>query len=459
MRRPLPVWIGLCALAATPAATADGPTTSIGVATVDITPGTPIRLVGYASRKGESDGIESRLKAKAIAIGADPAVPAVMIAVDTLGVPAAIADEVAARLLAKAGLPRDRLAICSTHTHCAPAVGSALDIMFAGPLPADQRAHIDAYTRDLTDALERVAIEAMAARKPGRLSWSQGSVGFAANRRVIKNGKWTGFGVTPDGPVDRSLPVLRATDLDGKTRAVVVGYACHCTTLGGDFNKVCGEWAGYAADDVERANPGATAMVVIGCGGDANPEPRLKLDDAKAHGRAIATEVARLLAAPMAALPGAIAGSYRKIELPFGTPPTRAELAKRVSLPGPDGYFARVMLAKVEAGEALPRSVAYPIQTWAFGDAMAMVFLGGEVVVDYSLRIKRECAPGRLWVVAYANDVPCYIASRRMIAEGGYEVDASMIYYGRPTRLAPEVEDKIIATVHDLLPDVFDLKK
>ncbi len=29
-----------------------------------------------------------------------------------------------------------------------------------------------------------------------------GTVGFAANRRVLKKGKWVGFGVNPNGPVD-----------------------------------------------------------------------------------------------------------------------------------------------------------------------------------------------------------------------------------------------------------------
>ena len=51
---------------------------------------------------------------------------------------------------------------------------------------------------------------------PGRLAWGQGSVGFAANRRVLKKGKWVDFGVNPNGPVDHSLPVLRVTDPAGK---------------------------------------------------------------------------------------------------------------------------------------------------------------------------------------------------------------------------------------------------
>ena len=81
-----------------------------------------------------------------------------------------------------------------------------------------------------------------------------------------------------------------------------------------------------------------------------------------------------------------------------------------------------------------------------------MVFLPGEVVVDYSLRLKREFDAARLWVNAYANDVPCSIPSERILCEGGYEGGGAMIYYDRPTRLAPGVEERIVSTVRRLLP-------
>ncbi|MGZ3382912.1 MAG: hypothetical protein ACXVBB_21995, partial [Isosphaeraceae bacterium] len=55
-----------------------------------------------------------------------------------------------------------------------------------------------------------------------------------------------------------------------------------------------------------------------------------------------------------------------------------------------------------------------------------------------------------------SNDVPCYIASKRVLSEGGYETDQSMVFYGRPARLATEAEDLIVRTVHQLLPPAFD---
>lgn len=444
-----------CALVVAMGATAwsaQDETTPVGTAEVDITPAYPIRLNGYGNRKTESEGVASRLKAKALAIG-EPA--AVLVAVDNCAVPARVTDDVAARLEKRAGLPRARFTVCSSHTHCGPVLSNGIPFIFGAPLPPDQQEHVDRYTHELADAIEKVALEALSNCKPATLSWGQGKVTFAANRRVLKDGRWTGFGVNPQGPVDHSLPVLRAVGADGALRAVLVNYACHCTTLGGDFNKISAEWSGYAAEEIERAHPGAKALVVIGCGADANPEPRRNLDDVKAHGHALAQEVERLLGGTMTPLPGRVATAYRTIELPFAPPPDRDNLAARAKKPGPDGFFARTMLERLDRGESLERTLTYPIQTWTFGDALAIVFLGGEVVVDYALRLKRECDPSRLWVVAYSNDVPCYIASKRLLGEGGYEVDGSMIYYGRPTRFAPEAEDRLIEGVHSLLPESF----
>ena len=109
----------------------------------------------------------------------------------------------------------------------------------------------------------------------------------------------------------------------------------------------------------------------------------------------------------------------------------------------------------LDRGEKLPTSVPYLVQTWSFGSDLAMVFLCGEVVVDYELRLKAECDPARMWVNGYSNDVPCYIPSRRVLDEGGYEGAGAMVYYDRPTKFAPDIEEHILKAVHEVTPKVF----
>jgi putative membrane-bound dehydrogenase-like protein len=414
----------------------------IGVARVDITPDYSVRLCGYAARKTPSEGVEQKLWAKAMAIGGDEEL-AIIVTVDNTAVGANLVDEVARRLGEKFKLPRERFVLCSSHSHCTPCLNGSLVNMFGYRLPDDQIAAIDRYTKELIEKLEKVCSDAVSDRKAAKLMWGQGEAKFAANRR------------TKDGPVDQAMPMLAAVDAEGKVRAVLINYACHCTTLGSDMNKTCGDWAGYAQEYFERDNPGAVAMISIGCGADANPWPRGKLDDAKAHGEQIAKEAGRLIGVGLKPIAGKLEAHLKKFELPFDELPTKEkweELAKREDA---IGYNAKVQLEKIEKGERISPTLPYVVQTFHFADELAMVFLAGEVVVDYSLRLKRDFDGKRLWVSSYSNDVPCYIPSRRILGEGGYEAEGAMVYYGRPTRLAPAVEDLIVEAVHEQLPKSF----
>lgn len=416
---------------------------------MDITPDYPVRLSGYAARKTESEGVAQRLWAKALALGSDREKPAVLICVENCGVPTWMRDEVAGRLARARRIDPERVALCSTHTHSAPHLEGYLTNLFLGPLPSDQLERIGRYTRELVAALERVALEALDNRAPGRLWRGLGTASFAANRRQA------------DGPVDHDVPVLVVRGEDGRLRGLVASYACHCTTVTGEFNQICGDWAGYAQEYLERDHPGAIVMVAIGCGGDANPHPRPGFELARRHGEELAGAVNRVLGGALRPVNGKLACRTRTIELAFGPLPTRAEWEEKAKDPGYVGQHARVNLARLERGEALPTHLPYRIQAWTFGKDLAWVFLQGEVVSDYALRLKRECDRERLWVNAYANGVPCYIPSERALKTPVYEYEAggAMIYYDWPTRLAPGLEDLIVRTVRDLLPKSYRAAK
>lgn len=434
------------------------PLLPIGVASIDITPDEPIRLCGYGSRKTPSEGIALPLHAKAIAIGSgEKSEPlSVFITFDAIAIPGWITEEIAKRLGKKAGVAREQLAVAATHTHCAPTLKGAIPFMFPSGLTSEESAAIDRYSNSLVDKLERVALDAIEARKPSRLSWGKGKLTFAGNRRVLdENGKWKGFGTQPDGPIDHSMPFLRVTDAEGKDVAVLINYACHCTTFGGDFNQVHGDWAGAAQAEIEKRHPGVTALIAIGCGADQNPNPRGKLEDVISHGLAVADEVDRMLAEDLHPLSAAPSGKYKEIDLPLDPLPDRKIWEEQVKTESKGFHFAKAMLEKLDRGEPLMTSVNYPVQTWIFGDDLAMVFLGGEVVVDYAHRFYRQYDAERLWINAYSNDVPCYIPTRRLYGEGGYEVDYSMVYYGKPSRLAPDTEDRISDEVTRQLPQSY----
>ena len=420
----------------------------VGVSRIDITPAYPIRLSGYVARKTESGGIEQHLWAKAFAIGSDKAGPALLVTVDNLAVPGTLINSLAERLKKSSNIDRGRLVVNSSHTHCAPCLAGAAINIFGAPLPADQQATVDRYTGELLDQLEKVCVAALADRRPAKLAWGQGEAKFAANRR------------TKGGPVEHVMPILTATGEDGAIRAIVINYACHGTTLGGDFNKICGDWIGYAQQYIEEQNPGAIAMVTIGCSGDANPAPRGSLKLAQEHGREIASEAARLLRDNgLSPVNAKLETKFEQIAIAFDPLPTREQLEARAKRTDAEGSNARIQLAVLESGKPLPTSLPYPIETWSFGSELGMIFLAGEVVVDYDLRLKHDFDSKRLWVCSYSNDVPCYIPSRRILKEGGYEAEGAMAYYARPARLSPGTESDIIRAATRLLPASFRTAK
>ena len=420
----------------------------VGVAAIDITPDHPIRLNGFGFRRDESDGVRQRIWAKALAIGSDEQGPAVLITVDILGIPDGLATALAERLAARSAVHRERLAITATHTHSAPLLRGENTTIFGVPIPEDHLQHIDRYTRVFEAKLEQVVLDALADRKPATLHWGVGTVGFAQNRR------------TAGGPVDHDLPLLAIRSPGGTLRAVYVSYACHCVTL--SDNKVSGDWAGFAQEAIQRDFPGAVALCSVGCGADSNPSSGVtgdRVDVAAAQGEEIASEVRRLLESKLAPIHGVLRTHFDRVELPLQPLPTRAGWEELARLENATGHHARTQLAKLDRGETLIENIDAPVQSWRFGDSLAVVFLPGETVVDYSLRLKREFDASRLWVNGYSNAAPGYVPSDRILTEGGYEGGGAMIYYDIPQAYAPGLEQKIIDTVKAQLGDRIGLRE
>ena len=434
---------------ASPAAPTEEPVTTyqIGAAAIDVTPDYPVRLRGYAGRVTESEGIVQRLWAKALVIKSPQRPPALLITLDNCLIPADLRRELAERMLQRFGLPPDRFTITATHTHNGPMLAGMSETLYCHPLPEEHRQNIERYTTELIEKLEQVAIRAFNDQQPSQLFRATGQVLFARNRR------------TKNGPVDHSLPILVAKGADGEVRAVYLSYACHCTTL--SHNRISGDWAGYAQEAIQRRYPGAIALVSAGCGADANPSGGAgSADDIAAqHGQEISRQV-ELLQNDLQPVSGDLNIRFSVVDLQLKSIPNRAEWEARASAKdaaqgGTIGYHARIHLQRLDRGEAIKTRVPLPIQTWTFADDLAIIFLGGEVVVDYSLRLKKEFDHRRIWIIAYANDVPCYIPSERVLREGGYEGGGAMRFHDWAAPFTPGLENRIVNEIHYLLGSPF----
>jgi hypothetical protein len=424
----------LCTVVSVDAARGDENEWKVGLARVKITPTDPVFMAGYQQRDHPSEKVASDLYAKAMSIEDQNGKVAVLVTADLIWLRADICDSVAAAVAEQAGLKREQLLFNTSHIHTGPSLSLADGNSNSGKgnrKAADGQRDMQRnaeYTRNLKRQLIELILASLKTREPARLSWGQGLVSFPMNRR-----EWTEkgviLGVNPRGPTDRTVPVLRAESPDGKLKAVVFGAATHNTTLGPSCYEICGDYAGFAQENLEKLHPGIQAMFVLGCAGDSDPYPRTAakmpvnqaMDYARQHGAELSREVDRVL------------GGARFIGNGQG--------GKLMPVRGPLSVSYGTTELPLEAGGNVTGRVA----VWKFGEDLTLVALSGEVVVDYVALIEKTLGPTKLWVAAYSNDVFGYVPSARLLGEGGYETRRGF---------SAKAQDALVAKVRELAAKV-----
>lgn len=437
-----------------------------GAASIVITPEEPVWMAGYGGRKAPAEGKLTELRAKALALEDARGQCGLVLSLDLVGIDREMSRRICDRLAEEHGLGREQIAIATSHTHSGPVVGRRnLGPLHWWRLEKAEQSKVDAYAETLIEKAVAVSGEAIANLAPARIQQGSGHATFAVNRRENKPydrvPEWRARGELK-GPVDHDVPVLSVRDPEsGELRAVLFGYACHATVLAGQ--EWCGDYPGYAQMAIERANPDCVALFWAGCGADQNPLPRKKIELAEDYGERLASAVQRELESSMAAVEPRLTTRFREIDAPLAEDIPDEDSLRKTADDDPGGYEgtrARFLLhERTKNGGAdvgLDGTFPFPVGVWTLGsdskNAVDFVWLGGEVVVDYAIRLKRERLRRRTWVAGYANDVMAYIPSVRVLREGGYEGGGSNVYYGLPTLWDESIEETIVDAVHEMGP-------
>lgn len=422
------------------------PEWKVGTAVAKITPEKLLWMAGYAARKKPAEGVAQDLFAKALAVEDKAGARLVLVTLDLIGVPRKLREAIEAEAGEKFKLPPASLLMNASHTHCGPEL--RVDRMTADGREPERVAMSADYADDLRQKLIAIIGQALVDLKPAKLDYLHARAGFAMNRRRPTD---KGYQNAPnsEGPVDHDVPVLRITGEDGKLRAVLFGYACHNTTL--SFYQFCGDYAGFSQEYLQEALPGATAHFITGCGGDQNPYPRGTIELCRQHGRALCNGVLAALDTVPKPIGGPLRTTLDEATLDFAPPPSREELMSLAeSGKEPQASHSKRLLKELQETGRIRETYPYKVHVVRFGTDLVLVALAGEVVVDYSLRLKRELAGPTVWVAGYSNDVFGYVPSKRVLLEGGYEAGGAMLYGSLPGPFAPTVEERIISKVHEL---------
>jgi len=421
----------------------------IGFARQEITPQASVWMSGYASRDHGAEGTRTPLWAKAIAFEDANENCALLITLDLVGVSSDVTAPVRQSLADDLELSVADILINCSHTHTGPVVGENLRTMYI--LDEKDSKLIRTYTSKLKKQLIELGKSAFNNRQTARLRAGQSHATFATNRRQNPESHvpaWRAAGKLL-GPVDYSVPILEVRNESNELQGLVFGYACHATVLS-DY-QWSGDYPGYAQAYLENAYEGVQAMFWAGCGADINPLPRRKVELAEAYGKALGEAVIRGIEGTLPEVESTLETYYEEIPLRFDTLPTKETLEQEAK--SENRYAAsraNKWLQHLATGHAIPQTYDYPVGLWRLGDQIEWITLGGEVVVDYPLRFKREYGQ-HVWIAGYSHDVMAYIPSKRVWTEGGYEGGGSMVYYGQPTRWSSDVEFQVTQAVERLM--------
>jgi hypothetical protein len=415
-----------------------------GVARTVITPPEYMWMAGYAARERPAQGKMHDLWAKALALEDAQGKRVLLITADIIGFSRDLSVSICSQMQKKYGFDRKDIILSSSHTHSGPVMNDNLYGIYP-PFDDKQRKQVVDYRLFLEEQILILADRAINSLAPVHLSRGVGIARFAVNRRASG---WEGdilYSSDVQGPSDHVVPTFAVRDLNEKPIAIVFGYSCHATSLSG--YEWSGDYPGFAQIELEKTYPGLTAMFFPGFGADQNPFPRHGVLECEQYGKELAIAVEKVMKSPMETLSPSIQTMYNEIELEIEPPPDDEELDHVLENGANwEKNWAKTIKKKMAAGEALPGTYPhYPIQSWQLGN-QTLVVMGGEVVVDYVIRFRKELG-NELMVMGYANDVMAYIPSERVLKEGGYEGRTSMWVYGHRGNWVPGIEEKIVNEV------------
>lgn len=224
-----------------------------GVCRVDITPPLGVEPGAWRLRTGRADGVDEPLLAQALVLD-DGSRRVALVATDLLWMPRHVAEAARRRIASLTGIPPEAVLLNASHNHSAPVLLEPDSVR-----AAVRTEGLDEYAAALPDRLAGAVYGANARRQPAAIGAGVGRApGVSINR------------VDPRRPVDDTVTALR---VDGETgvMAVVVGFACHGTCVGGQTLRWNADFPHALRVAVERAHPGVECLFFQACAGDLAP--------------------------------------------------------------------------------------------------------------------------------------------------------------------------------------------
>ena len=417
----------------------------VGFGRAKITPTESVWMSGYAGRRQGAQAKLDDLFVQTMVVQDRDGARALLVRIDVCVMRDTTVTQICDLIGERTGLMRRQIMVNVSHTHSGPAV----DELYHYPMSTEHRERLAGYMERIKAQCADAAEAAIQDLAPAHLEYGSGEAHFFHNRRGLdENGRYTGMIPNPDNHTDRVVPVLKVSDLKGDIRGVVYGVACHCVTLGVNY-EISADYAGYARMQLEKEIP--NALFVTGCGADANPIGGENVHEiVRQHGADLADEVTRVVNGEMKSVKGFLQTQFRYVDLPLVSYESRSDIEEMREGPYADVGTTDKLFAILSRGARIPQYYSAPFAVWKFGEDLTWVGLPEEAVSEYVPLLKQAVPQQSLWISGYCNDVSGYLPTKNIMKQGGYET-RGLISETAAGWFAPEVENVVIDSVVDMV--------
>lgn len=476
-----------------------------GAARVEITPPSPMDLLGYVRRARAAHAVWDPLMATACVLRGESGLTVAIIAADVVGLTTEMSDRIRARVAAATSCRPEEVLLNSSYSHASPWPGATVKL--GGEFDDWTETELR-WWEAVPDLYASAAVQAAESALEARVSGGVGRVAnLAVNRRERTADGRTILGWNPEGFIDESVPTLRIDALDAPAHAsrhiaTIVGFACHPVVVGPEVPLVGTDFVGPLRNALDRRlRPGGVTIFLQGAAGNVLPleafreEPgsaesvgeRLALDAAHAiadrdpreiemersdWGSVTPIALYRRRLAPIQPDP-ALRSARRIVRLPLLEAPQVGDLERelderRVDLRrrqdsgegretmNPVRYHISWLELTLAAARQGPLPTAIDGEVWAarIGDT-AIVGAPGEIFGEIGAAV-RHASPSPVTLFAgYCNGSLGYVATPEEYPYGGYEPAISHRGYGHPAPFSPDVAGILRETALELLRELF----
>jgi len=403
-----------------------------------ITPDVKTGVGGYSSLYGkEFRGIHDDLFVKALLLD-DGKCAVLLITFDLLFHDYTLTETIAEYVEGHYGIPGDHVIISHTHSHAGPCL--------EGYDPGQASDRYEAFLLERTKScIDRTFVNTF-----------EGSISFGAiegdwniNRRRMIDGKMR-LAPNPEGAKDNRLNILKVADTEGRSRALLLNYACHPVTLH-DTLWISAEYPGRICQLLESRLFGSTAMFFQGAG--ANARPRVTADGDAGWKSCTFDELDDMSTVMANNIERALrSGGLKPIELGLAARRFIVQLETEVY---PKAYFEAILSdesrhqpARNEAKVVLDNYdvtdnvVDLHAGIVRLSDDVYIAFLCGEVCFEVKEHIRKVFGDRDLIFIGY-GDATAYIVDDKLLAEGGYESEESVVEYCLKGKFKPGIDKKM----------------